>query len=60
MVILVLFIYMSGFFFVSDFFSFYYPIGKDPFCVRVDINLCKFGACFHHLRRLIQISMLLQ
>ena len=40
--------------------SLYCPIGRDPFCVRVAINLCKFGACFCHLRRLIQIPMSLQ
>ena len=56
MVILVLFIHMFRFI-VSDFFSLYRPIGRDPFHVRVDIDLCKFGACFHHLRRLIQIPM---
>ena len=45
---------------VSVFFSLYRPIGKDPSCVIVDIDLCKFGACFRHLRRPFQIPMSLQ
>ena len=49
---LVLFIYVSGLL-----FFFYRPIGLDPFCVRVDIDLCSFGACFRHRRRLFQIPM---
>ena len=55
-VIFVLFIYMFGWF-VSGFLSLYRPMGRDPFCVRVDIDFCIFEACFHHRRKLIQIPM---
>ena len=58
MVIFVLFIYMLRFF-VSGFLSLYHPMGRDPFHVRVDIDLCIFEACFCHWRKLIWISMLL-
>ena len=36
----------------------YRPIGRDPFCVRVGIDLCTIGACFCHQRRLSQTPML--
>ena len=43
--------------FVSVFFVLYCPIGRDPFCVRVGIDLCTPEACFRHWRKLIWFPM---
>ena len=49
--------YIQVMFLVLSFFVSYRPIGIDPYCVRVAIDLCSFGACFRHRRRLFQIPM---
>ena len=71
-ILLRLFVVFSGIgFWVSSryFFVFYMWIVEKGFSLssngnivlfRVGINLCKFTACFHHLRKLIWIPMLPQ
>ena len=49
--------YICVWVFVLDFFALYCPIGRDPFYVRVGIDLCTIGACFCHQRKLIRIPM---